>query len=91
VRTDDEGTATVGVTGPVIQARFAGDDWRTDRPRYFLPAQSAAVSSVAAVVGPIEVVGYLSDAVSNVLLFVEWVVLGLFALVWLRYAQRRPV
>jgi hypothetical protein len=51
----------------------------------------AAVSSVTAVVGPIEVVGYLSDAVSNVLLFVEWVALGLFALVWLRYVQRRPV
>jgi hypothetical protein len=91
VRTDDEGTATVGVTGPVIQARFAGDDWRTDRPRYFLPAQSAAVSSVTAVVGPIEVVGYLSDAVSNVLLFVEWVALGLFALVWLRYVRTRPI
>jgi hypothetical protein len=90
VTTDMEGTATVGVTGPVIQARFAGDDWRTDRSRYFLPAQSVAVSSVAAVVGPIEVVSYLSDAVSNVLLFVEWVALGLFALVWLRYVRTAP-
>jgi hypothetical protein len=42
------------------------------------------------VVDAIEVVGYLSDAVSNVMIFVEWLVLGIFAMFWIRYMRRRP-
>jgi hypothetical protein len=49
------------------------------------------ISSASIVVDAIEVVGYLNDAVSNAMLFVEWLVLGIFAVFWMRYMRCRPV
>jgi hypothetical protein len=42
------------------------------------------------VIDAIEVVGYLTDAISSVMIFVEWLVLGLFAMFWMRAMRRRP-
>jgi hypothetical protein len=90
VVTNASGVATVDVDNPVVQARFTGDDWRESHSTYFLQTHAVDVSSAPAIVDAIEVVGYLNDAISNVAIFIEWLVLGIFAVFWMRY-MRRPV
>ena len=91
VVTNASGAATVDINSPIVQARFTGDDWWESHSTYYLRTQAVSVSSASVVVDAIEVVGYLSDAISNVMIFVEWLVLGIFALFWMRYMRRRPV
>jgi hypothetical protein len=88
VTTDSSGTATVDVTNPIVRARFQGDDWRASTDRYYLSTQALAVSSITVVVGAIQVVGYLNEAISNVALFTEWLALGVFAIFWMRFMRR---
>jgi hypothetical protein len=90
VRTDSSGNATVALTSTIVRARFQGDDWRTVQSSYYLPTQALGVSNTAVVIDAIEVVGYLTDAISSVMIFVEWLVLGLFAMFWMRAMRRRP-
>jgi hypothetical protein len=90
VVTDASGVATVDVDSPIVQARFDGDDWWDPHSTYYLRTQAVGVSSASVVVDAIEVVGYLNDAISNVVIFVEWLVLGIFAMFWMRYMRRRP-
>ncbi|WP_187347679.1 Ig-like domain-containing protein [Haloplanus rubicundus] len=90
VVTNASGVATVDINRPIVQARFTGDDWWEPHSTYYLRTQAVDVSSASIVVDAIEVVGYLNDAVSNVVLFVEWLVLGIFAVFWMRYMRRRP-
>jgi hypothetical protein len=90
VRTDSSGNATVAFTSTIVRARFSGDDWRKVQSSYYLPTQALGVSNTAIVVDAIEVVGHLTDAISNVMIFVEWLVLGLFAMFWMRSMRRRP-
>jgi hypothetical protein len=90
VVTNASGAATVDINSPIVQARFKGDDWWESHSTYYLRTQAVSVSSASVVVDAIEVVGYLSDAVSNVMIFVEWLVLGIFAMFWMRYMRRRP-
>ncbi len=91
VITDASGVATVAVDSPIVQARFDGDDWWDSHSTYYLRTQAVGVSSASVVVDAIEVVSYLNDAISNVVIFVEWLVLGVFAMFWVRYMRRRPV
>ena len=91
VVTDASGVATVDIDSPIVQARFDGDDWWDSHSTYYLRTQAVGVSSASVVVDAIEVVGYLNDAISNVVIFVEWLVLGIFAVFWMRYMRRRPV
>ena len=90
VVTNASGVATVDVNRPIVKARFTGDDWWEPHSTYYLRTQAVDISSASIVVEAIEVVGYLNDAVSNVMLFVEWLVLGIFAVFWMRYMRRRP-
>ena len=90
VVTNASGAATVDINSPIVQARFNGDDWWQSHSTYYLRTQAVSVSSASVVVDAIEVVGYLSDAISNVMIFVEWLVLGIFAMFWMRYMRRRP-
>jgi hypothetical protein len=90
VVTNASGTATVDINSPILQARFTGDDWWESHSTYYLRTQAVSVSSASVVVDAIEVVGYLSDAISNVMIFVEWLVLGIFAIFWIRYMRRSP-
>jgi hypothetical protein len=91
VVTDTSGGATVDIDSPIIQARFDGDDWWESHSTYYLRTQAVGISTAPVVVDAIEVVGYLTDAISNVVIFVEWLVLGIFAVFWMRYMRRRPV
>jgi hypothetical protein len=88
VRTNASGKATVVVASPIVRARFAGDDWQDAHTSYYLRTQAVGVSSASVVVDAIEVAGYLTDALSNIVLFLEWVALGGVAVFWLRYMQR---
>jgi len=90
VVTNTSGAATVDINSPIVQARFNGDDWWQSHSTYYLRTQAVSVSSASVVVDAIEVVGYLNDAISNVMIFVEWLVLGIFAVFWMRYMRRRP-
>jgi len=91
VVTNASGVATVDANSPIVQARFTGDDWWDSHSTYYLQTQAVDISSASIVVDAIEVVGYLNVAVSNVMLFVEWLVLGIFAVFWMRYRRRDPV
>jgi hypothetical protein len=90
VTTDELGSATVLLASPILRAHFRGDDWREAHETYYLPARSIGVWNAAPVVGAIEVMDYLTDAISMVVLFAEWVVLGVFAVIWRRYMRQRP-
>jgi hypothetical protein len=91
VTTDSSGSATSEVTNPIVRVRFQGDDWRASTDRYYLSTQALAISSTTVVVGAIQVVEYLNDAISNVALFTEWLALGVFAIFWMRFIRRRSV
>jgi hypothetical protein len=89
--TDSGGHVTVDVTGTVVRAHFAGDHWQEPRSAYYLEAHGYGVSQTAFVTGTTGVLGYLSAAISNAILFVEWLVFGIFALLWMRFMRQRPV
>jgi len=90
VVTNASGVATIDINRPIVQARFTGDDWWEPHSTYYLRTQAVDISTASIVIDAIEVVGYLNDAVSNAMLFVEWLVLGIFAVFWMRYMRRRP-
>jgi hypothetical protein len=90
VTTGADGRATVDVTGTIVRAHFAGDHWRDSRPAYYLDAHGYGVSQTAFVGGATGVLGYLSAAISNAVIFVEWLVFGIFALLWMRFMRERP-
>ena len=90
VVTDSNGRATVNATNPIVKARFAGDTWWKPHPRYYIGTQALAISSTPVVVDALEVVGYLGTAISNVTLVIEWLALGIFALLWTRYMRDEP-
>lgn len=87
VTTGAEGRATVDVTGTIVRAHFAGDHWRDSRPAYYLDAHGYGVSQTAFVGGATGVLGYLNAAISNAVIFVEWLVFGIFALLWMRFMR----
>jgi hypothetical protein len=89
--TDVAGQATVGIASPLVRAHFAGDDWRDTHRVYYLETHSYGVSQTAFVAGFTGVFGYLSAAISNMTLFLEWLVFGIFALLWMRYTRKQPV
>jgi hypothetical protein len=90
VTTGADGRATVDVTGTIVRAHFAGDHWRDSRPAYYLEAHGYGVSQTLFVGGATGVLGYLSTAISNSVIFVEWLVFGIFALLWMRFMRERP-
>ena len=90
VTTGADGRATVDVTGTIVQAHFAGDHWRDSRPAYYLDAHGYGVSQTVFVGGATGVLGYLSAAISNAVIFAEWLVFGIFALLWMRFMRERP-
>ena len=86
VTTDSTGRAKVVWDGSVLRARYGGDVfWSPSDPYYqgdqllYLlppsPLEFAAVGTVGE---------YISASISNVLIFVEWLALGVFALWWVR-------
>jgi len=89
--TDATGQVTVGIASTLVRAHFAGDDWRDAHRVYYLETHSYGVSQTAFVAGFTGVFGYLSAAISNMTLFLEWLVFGIFALLWMRYTRKQPV
>ena len=89
VTTGADGRATVDVMGTLVRAHFPGDHWRDSRSAYYLDAHGYGVSQTEFVTGGTGVLGYLSAAISNAAIFVEWLVFGIFALLWMRFMRDR--
>mgnify|MGYP000091377824 FL=1 len=90
VTTDANGRATAPVSGTLVRAHFGGDNWREPQSQYYLETHSYGVSPTSFVAGATDLFGYLNVAISNSLLFIEWLVLGLFALFWMRFMGEKP-
>ncbi|WP_251344544.1 hypothetical protein [Haloplanus halophilus] len=91
VTTDSEGRAPVTWNGVSLRARYDGDVWDTgpDNPYYkgdsilyLLPPGEIAFAAVGTV-GE-----YISGAINNTLIFVEWLALGIFAFWYVRMRRR---
>ena len=88
--TDANGRATAAISGTLVRAHFAGDNWRESRSSYYLEARSYGVSPASFLAGSTDLFGYLDAAISNTVVFVEWLVLGIFALFWMRFMREKP-
>jgi hypothetical protein len=95
VTTDANGEATFTYAGRMVRVLFEGDVWYSvGRPFYgpdrifYIPPVSGAIFEVAGTVGE-----YIQASISNTLLILEWIALGLFAVWYIRYQRktRRPV
>lgn len=91
VTTDSEGRAPVTWNGVSLRARYVGDVWDTgpgnpyykgDSILYLLPPGDIAFAAVGTV-GE-----YISGAINNTLIFVEWLALGIFAFWYVRMRRR---
>jgi hypothetical protein len=90
VTTDNNGRAKIVWDGSVLRARYDGDVfWSPGDPYYqgdqllhILPPSPSDFEAVGTV-GE-----YISASISNVLIFVEWLALGIFALWWVRMRRR---
>ena len=90
VTTDNNGRAKIAWDGSVLRARYDGDVfwspgdpyYKGDRLLYILPPSPLNFEAVGAV-GE-----YISASISNVLIFVEWLALGIFAVWWVRMRRR---
>ncbi|MDS0283964.1 Ig-like domain-containing protein [Haloarcula onubensis] len=91
VTTDANGRATAAISGTLVRAHFAGDNWRESRSSYYMEARSYGVSPASFVAGSTDLFGYLDAAISNTVVFVEWLVLGIFALFWMRFMREKSV
>jgi hypothetical protein len=90
VTTDANGRATVPLSGTLVRAHFAGDNWRDSRSQYYLETHSYGVSPTSFLSGATDLFGYLNAAISNTIIFIEWLVLGIFALFWMRFMREKP-
>lgn len=82
VTTDDQGSATVGVSRRYVTAEFRGDDWTEDRSTFFGPIRrtSRVQPPTASLLAPVvELVGQWR-------LIGFWIVLAVFG--WLWYKSR---
>lgn len=95
VTTDANGEATFTYDGRMVRVLFEGDVWYSvGQPFYapdrifYIPPVSGAIFEVAGTVGE-----YIQASISNTLLILEWIALGLFAVWYIRYRRktRRPV
>jgi hypothetical protein len=91
VTTDSEGRAFVTWDGMTLRARYDGDVFDTgpDNPYYeddsilYLLPPGEIVFEAAGTVGE-----YISGAINNTLIFVEWLALGIFAFWYVRMRRR---
>ncbi|QLC35654.1 hypothetical protein EFA46_015450 (plasmid) [Halarchaeum sp. CBA1220] len=91
VTTNATGRAPITWAGVVVHARYDGDVWETgwgnpyykgDSLTHLLPPGELTFSAVGTVGA------YISAAISNSLIFVEWIALGIFAVWYVRMRRR---
>ena len=88
VVTNSTGMATAVATGTNIRATFVDDDWQSTRSTYYLGDSAGVVTGVEFAGALTDVFGYINLGVSNTVLVIEWIGLGLFAFLWIRYRKR---
>lgn len=90
VMTDGAGRADIAWDGLMIRARYGGDIWFSPASPYYCgDSLFHVVPPTLDAFAPIGSVGeYLQASISNALLFAEWVLLGVFAVWWVRMRRR---
>lgn len=91
VTTNATGRAPITWAGVVVHARYDGDVWATGRgnPYYKGASLTYLVPPGELTFSPIGTVGgYISAAISNSLIFIEWIALGIFAVWYVRMRRR---
>jgi hypothetical protein len=86
---DANGRATVPFSGTLVRGHFTGDNSRESRSQYYEETHSYGVSLTSFLSGDTDLFGYLSAAISNTIIFIEWLVIGIFALFWMRFMREK--
>lgn len=87
VTTDNGGRFSSTVTGVEVSARFEGDDFRDDRTTYYAESGAFRLSSIGFIKIIGTPIGYLTSMISNLMLFAEWIVLGIFFAYWMKFRE----
>ncbi|RRJ34230.1 hypothetical protein [Halocatena pleomorpha] len=90
VTMDATGRATIPLLGTFVRAHSAGDIQRESRSQYYLNTHSSGFSPTSFLAGATDLFGYLNAAISNTVLFTEWLVLGIPTLFWMRFMRVKP-
>lgn len=92
VTTDSNGEFTIYIAddAPITSVEFGGDSYRAELDTYYDSSQMRITTptNMMNVIGT--PLGYVSDMISNLMVFVEWMVLGLFIVYWLRFRDQEP-
>ncbi|WP_369802704.1 PKD domain-containing protein [Haloarcula sp. K1] len=92
VTTNKNGNFSIYVAddAPITSVEFKGDSYRADHDIYYDSSKTriATATNMINIIGT--PMGYLSDMISNLMVFVEWMALGLFIVYWLRFRDQEP-
>ena len=92
VTTDQNGEFTVHVSPKAgrTSMKFEGDPLRSELDTYYEESTAAITTptNMLNIVGT--PIGYVSDMISNLMVFVEWLALGLFIVWWIKYREQAP-
>ncbi|WP_424016322.1 Ig-like domain-containing protein (plasmid) [Halorientalis pallida] len=88
VVTNSSGMATAVATGTNVRATFVDDDWQSTRSTYYLGDSAGVVTGIEFAGALTDVFGYINLGVSNTVLIIEWIGVGIFAFLWIRYRKR---
>lgn len=89
VTTNSTGHADVDWDGMIVRADYEGSVWWDPNKPYYKESTALKVVEPSFEFKAVSDVGeYLSASISNVLIFAEWLLLGLFALWWVRMRRR---
>lgn len=92
VTTGSNGEFTIYIAdgAPITSVEFGGDSYRAELSTYYDSSQKriTTATNMMNVIGT--PLGYVSDMISNLMIFIEWLVLGLFIVYWIRYRDQEP-
>lgn len=82
-------TAYVAADAGITTMEFNGDPLQSNRETYYeaVKASVTTPTNMANMIGT--PIGYVSAMISNLMLFVEWILLGLFITWWIKYRDQQ--
>jgi len=83
--TDGEFTQTVSENVSTVDVRFEGDPLREDFDTHYAESSTKVWTGKVALNIARMPIGYLHAMISNLLLFINWIALGLFLVWWMKY------
>lgn len=92
VTTGSNGEFTIYIAdgAPITSAKFGGDSYQAELSAYYDSSENriTTATNMMNVIGT--PLGYVGDMISNLMIFAEWLVLGLFIVYWIRYRDQEP-